>query len=112
MRQRLVGDRAYYVSQLSAWTLYAVLQILLSPGPRVPRVVLVAAAWCGTGALGTHGLRWYAHRCRWQTARQLVVPFTVAMLVIPVMMNAARVAVIVLIFHETFEAEPRAIIWR
>ena len=109
-RHRFTGDRAYYVSQLSGWTLYAVLQILLSPEPRVTRAVMFAAAWCGTGALGTHVLRWYAHRHRWQTVRQLVAPFAVAALVIPTMMNAARFAVHALIYHENIRTEPAGVV--
>jgi hypothetical protein len=97
--------RAYYVSQLSGWTLYGVLQYVLAPAPRGLRPFIFAAAWCGTGFLGTHLLRAYANRRRLQTIAQLIFPFAVAVLVIPAAMNAARLTVGILFWHDRFEPD-------
>ena len=98
---RLVGGRAYYVSQLAAWSLYGLLQYQLSP--RGFPVAVAAVVWCGTGLLGTHLLAWYAERRRWQTIPQLVIPFAIGILVLATAMNAARAAVGTLWFHEPFQ---------
>jgi len=99
---RLISGRNYYVSQLSAWISYGLLQYGLTPGG-LP-VALETAAWCGTGLLGTHFLAWFADRQRWRTIRQLLSPFTAGALVLPAAMNAARAALGTLWVHEPFRA--------
>jgi two-component system, LytTR family, sensor histidine kinase AlgZ len=101
---RLVGGRAYYVSNLVAWGLYGLLQYELPPEPHGLPVALGALAWCGTGFLGTHCLAWYADRRSWKTISQLVIPFAAGTLVLPAVMNAARAAVGILWFHEPFRS--------
>lgn len=101
---RLADGRAYHVSQVAAWSLYAGLLCLLSPPPRGARAGILAAVWCGIGLLGTHLLRWYVTRRRWQTISQLIPPFAIAALIIPAVMNAAHTAVSTLLFHDRFEA--------
>jgi hypothetical protein len=101
---RLVGGRAYYLSNLAAWGLYGLLQYELLPEPRGLPVAMGAVAWCGTGLLGTHLLAWYADRRGWKTISQLVIPFAVGTLVLSAVMNAARAAVGDLWFHEPFQS--------
>ena len=101
---RLVGGRAYYVSNLTAWSLYGLLQYSLPPEPRGLPVAMGAVAWCGTGLLGTQLLAWYADRRGWQTSSQLVVLFAVGTLVLSAAMNVARAAVGTLWFHEPFQS--------
>jgi two-component system, LytTR family, sensor histidine kinase AlgZ len=101
---RLVGGRAYYVSNLAAWGLYGLLQYELPPEPRGLPVAMGAVAWCSTGLLGTHLLAWYADRRSWKTVSQLVIPFAVGTLVLSAVMNAARAAVGTLWFHEPFQS--------
>jgi len=99
--RRLVGGRAYYVSNFAAWTLYGLLQYGFPP--RGLSVAMGALAWCGTGLLGTHLLARYADRRRWQTIHQLVIPFVLGTFVLSAAMNAARAAVGTLWFHEPFQ---------
>ena len=101
---RLVGGRAYYVSNLAAWGLYGLLQYELPPEPRGLPVAMGAVAWCSTGLLGAHLLAWYADRRSWKTVSQLVIPFVVGTLVLSAVMNAARAAVGTLWFHEPFQS--------
>jgi two-component system, LytTR family, sensor histidine kinase AlgZ len=101
---RLVGGRAYYLSNLAAWGLYGLLQYELPPQPHGPPVAMGAIAWCGTGLLGTHLLAWYADRRSWKTISQLVIPFAVGTLILSAVMNAARAAVGILWFHEPFRS--------
>ena len=98
---RLVGGRAYYLSQSAGWSLYGLLQYWLPPHGF--SVAMGTLAWCGTGFLGTHFLAWYADRRRWQTLPQLVPPFVVGTLVLSAAMNAARAAVGTLWFHQPFQ---------
>jgi len=98
---RLIGGRAYYVSTLTAWSMYGLLQYELSP--RDFAVAVGAAAWCGAGLLGTHLLACYADRRRWNTISQLVLPFVLGALVLSAAMNLARAAVGTLWFHEAFQ---------
>jgi two-component system sensor histidine kinase AlgZ len=102
---RLVGGRAYYVSNLAAWSLYGLLQYALSPEPRGLPTAMGAVAWCGTGLLGTQFLAWYADRRSWQTISHLVIPFAVGTLVLSAAMNAARAAVGTLGFHAPFQSD-------
>jgi len=100
---RLADGRAYYLSQIAGWSLYAGLLYLLSPPPRGAHAVILAVLWCGTGLLGTHLLRWYVSRRRWQTIPRLIPPFAIATIVIPAVMNTAQIAVNTLLFHDRFE---------
>ena len=97
---RLVGGRAYYLSTLTAWSLYGLLQYWLPP--RGFAFAMGTVAWCGTGLLGTHLLAWYADRRRWQTIRQLVIPFAIGTVALAAAMNAARAGVGAVWFHESF----------
>jgi hypothetical protein len=98
---RLVGGRAYYLSNLAAWSVYGLLQYELSP--RGLSVAMGVIAWCGTGLLGTHLLARCADRRRWQTIPQLVLPFAVGTFILAAAMSAARAAVGTLGFHEPFQ---------
>ena len=98
---RLIGGRAYYASHLAGWTVYGLLQYWFSP--RGLPVAVSAAAWCGTGLVGTHVVAWYADRRRWRTIPQLVIPFAAGALVLAVAMNATRAALGTLWFHEPFQ---------
>jgi hypothetical protein len=101
---KLVGGRPYYVNNLVAWSLYALLQYKVPPEPRGLPVAMGAIAWCGTGLLGTDLLARYADRRCWKTISQLVIPFAVGTLVLSAAMNAARAAVGILWFHEPFRS--------
>ena len=90
---RLVGGRAYYVSNLVAWSLYGLLQYTVPPEPRGLPVALGAVAWCGTGLLGTHLLAWYAGCRRWPTVPKSAIVFAAGTPVLSAVMNAARAAV-------------------
>lgn len=97
---RIVGGRAYYLSNLGAWSLYGLLQYEFSAGGL--SVAAAVAAWCGTGLLGTYLLARYADWRRWQTIPQLIIPFAVGTFVVSAAMNAARAAVGAFWFHEPF----------
>ena len=99
----------YGVSQIGAWTLYAVVQILLSRTP-FPQSAANAAAWCGTGLLGTELLRWWVGRRRRGTLPQLLPPFAVAALLIPMAMSGASIAVAGYFFHDHYELQNRWLI--
>lgn len=99
---RALGGTPYYVSQTAAWTLYAVVQYLLSRAPFALRVA-TTITWCATGVLGTELLRAYVRRRRFGTIPQLVRPFAVGVLVIPAVMNAACIALGVGFFHDRAE---------
>jgi two-component system, LytTR family, sensor histidine kinase AlgZ len=99
---RLVGGRAYYLTNLAAWGLFGLLQYALPPEPRGLPVAMGAVAWCGTGFLGAHLLAWHADRRGWQSISQLVVLFTLGTLVLSAAMNASRAAVGTLWFREPF----------
>jgi len=100
---RIVGGRLYYATNLAAWSVYGLLQYELPPAPRGLPVAIGAAAWCGTGLLGTHLLAWVADRWHWHTIRELMIPFVVGALALPAAMNAARTVVGTLWFHEPFQ---------
>jgi hypothetical protein len=100
---RLVGGRAYYVTNLAAWSLFGLLQYEIPPEPRGLPVAMGAVAWCGTGLLGTHLLAWYADRRGWRTISQLVIPFGLGTLILSAAMNAARAAIGTVWFHEPFQ---------
>src|SRR5215472_7074485 len=90
--------KAYYVSQVCGWGIYGVLQYLLSRTRGLPTVVLVMVS-CGVGMVGTHLLRAYASRRGWWTIPQLIFPFAIAALLIPLVMSAARAATSVLLLR-------------
>lgn len=97
-----VGGAAYAVSQIAAWTLYGIVQYLLSRTPFPERIATIIT-WCATGMAGTEILRLYVSRRRWGTVPQLLRPFAVAALVIPVVMSAASLAVAGYFFHDSYE---------
>jgi two-component system, LytTR family, sensor histidine kinase AlgZ len=100
---RWASGRAYYISQLAGWSLYAVLLSMLSPPPRGAHSLILSVIWCGTGLLGTHLLRWYVIRRRWQTIPKLIPPFAIAALTIAAAMSGADLAVSVLVFQDRHE---------
>jgi two-component system sensor histidine kinase AlgZ len=99
----LTSGGAYYIGQLFGWGIYAFIQYLLSPSPRGVKSVALVGTWCAIGMLCTHVLKVYVNRRRWQTIPELVVPFAIAALLIPVAMNAALIAVSVLVLNDRFE---------
>ncbi|HWZ61934.1 MAG TPA: histidine kinase [Steroidobacteraceae bacterium] len=102
---RLIGGRLYYASTLAAWSLYGLVQYGLSPAPQRLAVAAGAAAWCGSGLLGTHLLAWLAQRRRWYRIPQLLAPFAVGALLLSAAMNLARAAVGVW-FGDAFRQSP------
>ena len=103
---RAVGGTAYSLIRTAAWTLYGVIQYLLSRQPFAPRLVGVIT-WCATGIIGTEILRWYVNRRRWNGVPQLVPPFAAAVLLIPAAMTGASLAVAVFVFHDRYELTQR-----
>jgi|SRR5579864_4648241 len=99
------GAKIYYLAQVCGWGLYGIVQYLLARN-RGATSVLPVAVWCGIGILGTHFLRSYASRRRWQTISQLILPFAAAALLMPTVMDAARAGASVLLLREHFTAEP------
>jgi hypothetical protein len=103
---RLTGGRLYYASSLAAWSLYGLVQYALSPAPHRLAVAVGAAAWCGTGLLGTHLLAWLAQRRRGYGIAQLLAPLAVGALLLSAAMNLARAAVGSAWFGEAFLQTP------
>src|SRR5215471_109563 len=100
---RFAGGKTYYISQLTAWFVYAAFLCVLSPPPRGARNIILSAVWCITGLLGTHFLRWYVMHPHWQTIPLLIYPFVVAALTMPAGMNGAWITVSTVFFHDPFE---------
>lgn len=67
--------------------------------------MLPVVVWCGIGMLGTHLLRTHAKRRRWQAIPQLILPFAVVAIFLPVLMNAASAAS-VLLLGKPYTPEP------
>ena len=87
-RKEIPENKAYYLAQVCGWGLYGVFFFLLGRSPRGLGVALQSVIWCSTGLLGTHVLRTYARRRKWNTIPQLIPPFAIATLIIPAAMMA------------------------
>ena len=103
---RAIGGGAYFLIQTAAWTLYGVIQYLLSRLPFAPRLAGVVA-WCATGMIGTEILRWLVNRRRSNDVPDLIAPFALAVVLIPAAMVGTSLAVSVFVFHDRYELTQR-----
>jgi len=110
-RKEIPENKAYYLAQVCGWGVYGVFFFLLGRSPRGLGMALQAVAWCGAGLLGTHVLRTYARRRRWNTIPQLIPAFAVATLIIPAAMLAGPVLASKLLLPQSSASTPHWLIF-